>query len=183
MKDRDISSFGTTQHSLRNAEQILFLCCKNKLVPHIMERMWDLPAISRSKFQGVLAELGLRLMAVAFHSASHTGHCTLNYNSDLYRPVSTHQYLIESILPVWTWQLWQIYVYQQKWLSTKKSLTTALHAARHPIAMASTAKTPDPMPCALTEVLRPESRTHNCHMQKTLFPGPVHAHREYMLGP
>jgi hypothetical protein len=42
---------------------------------------------------------------------------------------------------------------------------------RHPIAMASTAKPPYPMPCALAAVLLPESRAHGCHMQKTLFPG------------
>ena len=54
----------------------------------------------------------------------------------------------------------------------EKSFTTALHAVtpRHPIAMTSTAKPPDPMPCALAAVLLPESRAHGCHMQKTLFP-------------
>jgi hypothetical protein len=55
----------------------------------------------------------------------------------------------------------------------EKSFTTALHAVtpRHPIAMTSTAKPPDPMPCALAAVLLPESRAHGCHMQKTLFTG------------
>jgi len=38
-------------------------------------------------------------------------------------------------------------------------------APRPPIAiMASTAKPPDPMPCALAAVLLPESRAHGCHI-------------------
>jgi hypothetical protein len=50
--------------------------------------------------------------------------------------------------------------------------------------MASTAKPPDPMPCALAAVLLPESLAHGCHMQKTLFPGPVpRASGAYVLGP
>jgi hypothetical protein len=44
---------------------------------------------------------------------------------------------------------------------------------RHPIAMASTAKPPDPMPCALAVILLPESRARGCHMQKTMFLGPT----------
>ena len=35
--------------------------------------------------------------------------------------------------------------------------------------MASTAKPPDPMPCALASVLMPESRAHGCHIQNALF--------------
>jgi hypothetical protein len=50
----------------------------------------------------------------------------------------------------------------------EKQLHTALHVQ---IAMASTAKPPDPMPCALASILLPESRAHGCHMKKTLFPG------------
>ena len=42
--------------------------------------------------------------------------------------------------------------------------------------MASTAKPPDPMPCALAAILFPESRTHACHRQKTLFPGTYWVH-------
>ena len=63
-----------------------------------------------------------------------------------------------------------------KWLSTKNR-SPRRSTPRHPIAMASTAKPPDPMPCrmpcALAAVLLPESRAHGCHMQKTLFPGPA----------
>jgi hypothetical protein len=42
---------------------------------------------------------------------------------------------------------------------------------RHPITMASTAETPDPMPCALAAILLPESCARGCRMQKGLFPG------------
>ncbi len=42
--------------------------------------------------------------------------------------------------------------------------------------MASTAKTPDPMPCSLAAILLPESRAHGCHMQKTLFQGTYWVH-------
>jgi len=37
--------------------------------------------------------------------------------------------------------------------------------------MASTAKPPDPMTCALAAILLTESRAPTCHMRKTLFPG------------
>ena len=60
----------------------------------------------------------------------------------------------------------------RKWLSTKNR-SPQRSTPRHPIAMASTAKPPDPMPCELAAVLLPESRAHGFHMQKTLFPGPV----------
>ena len=53
----------------------------------------------------------------------------------------------------------------------EKNRSTRRSTPRHPIAMASTAKPPDPMPCALAAILFPESRTHACHRQKTLFPG------------
>jgi hypothetical protein len=61
----------------------------------------------------------------------------------------------------------------RKWLSMKK---TAPHGdprrdIRCSIAMASTAKPPDPMPCALAVILLPESRAPVCHTRKTLFPG------------
>ncbi len=59
-----------------------------------------------------------------------------------------------------------------KWLSTKNS-STRRSTPGHPITMASTAKHPDPMPCALASILWPELRAHGCHMQKTLFPGPA----------
>ncbi len=39
--------------------------------------------------------------------------------------------------------------------------------------MESTAKPPDPMPCALAAILLPESRVHDYHMQKTMFLGPA----------
>jgi hypothetical protein len=74
------------------------------------------------------------------------------------------------------WRVWH-YEYTSPSLFSLK----LHHGDPHPyirIAMASTAKPPDPMPCALTAVLLPESRAHGCHMQKTLFPGPaprVHA--------
>jgi len=42
---------------------------------------------------------------------------------------------------------------------------------RHPIAIASTTKPPDPMPYALAAILLPESRAHGCHMQKIVFSG------------
>jgi len=47
---------------------------------------------------------------------------------------------------------------------------------RHPITMASTDETPDPMPCALAAILLPESRAHGCHMQKGWFPGTYCVH-------
>jgi hypothetical protein len=40
--------------------------------------------------------------------------------------------------------------------------------------MESTAKPPDPMPCALAAVLLPESHAHGCHMQNALFLGPAY---------
>jgi hypothetical protein len=49
---------------------------------------------------------------------------------------------------------------------------------RHPISMASTTKPPNPMPCALAAILLPESLAQDCHMQKTLFPGPALRARE-----
>jgi len=70
-----------------------------------------------------------------------------------------------------------------KWLSTKNR-STRRSTPSHPIAMASTAKPPDPMPCALAAILLPESRAHGCHMQKTLFPGTYWVHTgECVLGP
>ncbi len=39
--------------------------------------------------------------------------------------------------------------------------------------MASPAKPPDPMPCALAALLLPESRARGCHVQETLFPEPA----------
>jgi hypothetical protein len=45
----------------------------------------------------------------------------------------------------------------RKWLSTKNR-SPRRSTSRHPIATASTAKPPDPMPCALTAILLPESR-------------------------
>ncbi len=64
----------------------------------------------------------------------------------------------------------------RKWLSTKNR-SPRRSTTRHPITIASTAKPPDPMPCALAVILLPESRAHGCHMQKTVFPGPaIRAH-------
>jgi hypothetical protein len=69
----------------------------------------------------------------------------------------------------------------KKMAEYEKPLHTALHVQ---IAMASTAKPPDPMPCALAAILLPESRAHGCHMQKTLFPGTYWVHTgECVLGP
>jgi len=54
----------------------------------------------------------------------------------------------------------------------------------HPIAMASTTKPPDPMSCALTVILFPESLAHGCHMQKALLQGSYWVHaRACVLGP
>jgi len=53
----------------------------------------------------------------------------------------------------------------------EKNRSTRRSTPRHPIAMASTAKPPDPMPCALASILLPESLAPACHMRKTLFPG------------
>ena len=60
----------------------------------------------------------------------------------------------------------------RKWFSTKNR-SPRRFTPRHPIDIASTAKPPDPMPCALAAILLPESRAHGCHMQKTVFPGPA----------
>ena len=54
--------------------------------------------------------------------------------------------------------------------------STRRSTPRHPIAMASTAKPPDPMPCALAAILLPESSAPACHMRKTLFPGTFWVH-------
>ena len=58
----------------------------------------------------------------------------------------------------------------------EKNRSTRSSTPRHPIAMASTAKPPDPMPCALTTILLPESSAPACHMRKTLFPGTFWVH-------
>ena len=58
----------------------------------------------------------------------------------------------------------------------EKNRSTRRSTPRHPIAMASTAKSPDPMPCALTAILLPESSAPACHMRKTLFPGTFWVH-------
>jgi hypothetical protein len=58
----------------------------------------------------------------------------------------------------------------------EKNRSTRRSTPRHPIAMASTAKPPDPMPCALTGILLPESSAPACHMRKTLFPGTFWVH-------
>ena len=55
----------------------------------------------------------------------------------------------------------------------EKNRSTHRSTLRHPIDMASTAKSPDPMPCALAAVLLPESLAHGCHMQNALFLGPA----------
>jgi hypothetical protein len=71
----------------------------------------------------------------------------------------------------------------EKWLSTKNR-SPWRSAPRHSVATASTSKPPDPMSCALSAVLLPESRAHGCHMQKTLFPGTYWVHaRTCVLGP
>ena len=51
----------------------------------------------------------------------------------------------------------------------------ALRTPRHPITMAST-EPPDPIPCALSAILLPESRAHGCHMKKGLFQGTYWVH-------
>ena len=58
----------------------------------------------------------------------------------------------------------------------EKNRSTRCSTPRHPIAMASTAKSPDPMPCALATILLPESRAPACHMRKTLFQGTYWVH-------
>ena len=54
-----------------------------------------------------------------------------------------------------------------KWLSMK-TRSTWRSTPRHPITMASTAKHPDPMPCALAAILLPESRAHVSHNAENL---------------
>jgi len=61
----------------------------------------------------------------------------------------------------------------------EKNRSTRRSTPRHPIVMASTAKPPDPMPCALTAILLPESSAPACHMRKTLFPGSFWVHAGY----
>ena len=68
------------------------------------------------------------------------------------------------LLEAGLWPLWMTPLPRH---SSHKSQVT-----RHPIAMASTAKPPDSMPCALAAILLPESRAHGCHIQNTMFPGP-----------
>ena len=51
---------------------------------------------------------------------------------------------------------------ERKWLSTKNR-SPRRSTPRHPIAMESTAKPPDPMPCALTATLLQESRAYGPH--------------------
>ena len=51
----------------------------------------------------------------------------------------------------------------KKWSSTKNR-SPQRSMPRHPIVMASTAKPPDLMPCALAAVLLPESHIHGCHI-------------------
>jgi hypothetical protein len=71
----------------------------------------------------------------------------------------------------------------RKWLSTKNR-SIRRSTPRHPITMASTVESPDPMTCALAAILLPESCAHGCHMQKTLFPGTYWVHTgECVLGP
>ena len=60
----------------------------------------------------------------------------------------------------------------------RKNRSPRRSATRHPIATASTTKSPDPMtkskvqmPCALAAALLPGSHAHGCRVQKTLFPG------------
>ena len=70
----------------------------------------------------------------------------------------------------------------RKWLSTKNR-SIRRSTPRHPITMASTVESPDPMTCALAAILLPESCAHGCHMQKTLFPGTYWVHaRTCVLG-
>jgi hypothetical protein len=64
----------------------------------------------------------------------------------------------------------------RKMAKYEKNRSTRRSTPRHPIDMASTAKPPDPMPCALAAILLPESRAPTCHMRKTLFPGTFWVH-------
>ena len=64
----------------------------------------------------------------------------------------------------------------EKMAKYEKNRSTRRSTPRHPIAMASTAKPPDPMPCALAAILLPESPAPACHMRKTLFPGTFWVH-------
>jgi len=58
----------------------------------------------------------------------------------------------------------------QKWLSTKNR-SPRRSTPRHPIAIASTAKPPNPMPCALAAILLPESRARTADIcRKPCFP-------------
>jgi hypothetical protein len=60
----------------------------------------------------------------------------------------------------------------QKWLSTRNG-SPRRSAPGHPIAIASAAEPPDPMPCSLAVVLLPGPCAHGCHVRKAVFPGPA----------
>ena len=56
----------------------------------------------------------------------------------------------------------------------EKNRSTRRSTPRHPIAMASTTKPPDPMPCALAAILLPESRARTAAIcKKACFRGPT----------
>jgi hypothetical protein len=61
-----------------------------------------------------------------------------------------------------------------KMVKYEKNRSTRRSTPRHPIAMASTAKPPDPMPCALAAILLPESRARAPAIYgKPCFQGPT----------
>jgi hypothetical protein len=60
---------------------------------------------------------------------------------------------------------------KSKMVKYEKNSSTRRSTPKYPIAMASTAKPPDPMPCAQSAILLPESHAPACHMRKTLFLG------------
>ena len=88
--------------------------------------------------------------------------------------LSTKYETVNSFIPTQA-NLGRISTRPQKWLSMKNrsQVTSSPRRSkpRHPIAMESTAKPPDPMSYALAVFLLPSSRAHGCHMQKTWFPG------------
>jgi hypothetical protein len=71
---------------------------------------------------------------------------------------SRPQWLARGSDPLSAWWL-GLALNRLKNVSVRKSRSPWRSTPRHPIVMASTAKPPDPMPCALSAVLLPESRT------------------------
>jgi len=70
----------------------------------------------------------------------------------------------------WSASWWLVEEGRGKWLSVKNR-SPRVSTPRHLTTMSSTAKPPDPMPCALAALLLPECRAHGGHTRKTMFLG------------